>query len=388
VTRAGDCPHCNEFRSKGARFCGACGQNVSGGAITDRCPRCDGYRSRGAAFCGACGRRITKKKLLDIDRNPLFTVTFFTCVLGAIILAVEFICLILSSVDVLNHLDDLRVSLILITPEVVSFYTLGDLEAKVYWIIIILALVASSVYGLIGFFKAFRTSVDDGDETRIENNGLFWASVLFGSTILITIAYNLILGLFGSGIDSSWTDRYSELDMKFMLAEAPFWEEIISRVLLIGVPMTILAILVTGKLRSLRCLLGGFEMSKVAIIFIVFSGLMFGIAHNGGWGVEKVFPTVIQGIALGYLFVRFGLYASIILHFLTDYMSSFSWLGSTAAEGAVMLLLLALGVVALAYVVKKLFRRGTITSLPLFAGWPDKKESGDQFSEGRFGLYP
>jgi hypothetical protein len=372
-----NCPHCEEFRARGARFCGVCGQSVSGESTSDRCPHCDGYRSRGAAFCGACGRRIVKRKLLDVDRNLLFIGAFFACLLGVLILAVEFICLVLSSVDVLNHLDGLRISLILITPEVVSFYTLGNLEAKVYWVVIVLALVASSAYALIEFFKALHTSVDDGDETRIENNGLFWASVLFGSTILITVAYNLIIGLFGSGIDSSWIDDYTDIDLKFLLAEAPFWEEIVSRVLLIGVPMAVLAVLITGKRESFKCLLGGFEMSKVAILFILFSGLMFGIAHNGGWGIEKVFPTVIQGIALGYLFVRFGLYASMILHFLTDYLSAFSWLGTTTAEAIITLMLLALGTAALAYVVKKLFRRGTIGSLPLFAGWPDKRGSGE-----------
>jgi membrane protease YdiL (CAAX protease family) len=59
-------------------------------------------------------------------------------------------------------------------------------------------------------------------------------------------------------------------------------------------------------------------------------------------------PTFICGLALGYLFVRFGLYASIMLHFLIDFLSSFTWvfdgLMADAMLGLFILAMVALGV--------------------------------------------
>jgi hypothetical protein len=343
--------------------------------MTDNCPRCNEFRSKGSQFCGACGQRIPKRNFLDFGNNPLFVGAFFTALLGVLILLVEVICLLLSSVEVLDILDWAHINLVLITPKVISFYTLEGIALKLYWVIIILAILASAVYSIIKFIGALRASNSDGDKGHVENTGLFWAGVLFCATVTFTLAYNLLLMAFGTQIDASWINEYTDTEMKFLLAEAPFWEEIVGRVLLVGVPMTVIALVVTKKANSLKCLLGGFGMSKVAIIFILFSGLMFGFAHDG-WGWEKIPDAAVAGFAMAYLYVRFGLYASIIMHFLTDYLSSFAWLGSPESEAIITLFILGLGLVSLVYLAPKIFRRDAIKTLPLFSSWPDKKESG------------
>ena len=54
---------------------------------------------------------------------------------------------------------------------------------------------------------------------------------------------------------------------------------------------------------------------------MVFSSAMFGIAHSFNWDLYKVLPAFFAGLAMGYLFLKFGLYASIMFHFFTDYLS-------------------------------------------------------------------
>jgi len=56
-------------------------------------------------------------------------------------------------------------------------------------------------------------------------------------------------------------------------------------------------------------------------VFLLFSALMFGLAHISLWDWYKVLPTFFSGLALGYLFLRYGIYASIMMHFFIDYLT-------------------------------------------------------------------
>ena len=52
-------------------------------------------------------------------------------------------------------------------------------------------------------------------------------------------------------------------------------------------------------------------------IFVVISGMFFGIAHyisNGGWGIGKITTATVAGIALGYVYVRHGFHSAVIGH--------------------------------------------------------------------------
>jgi membrane protease YdiL (CAAX protease family) len=137
----------------------------------------------------------------------------------------------------------------------------------------------------------------------------------------------------------------------------------------IGVPMMLISFAVTRKKESLRCLLGGFGMSTTAVVLILISGVIFGLAHSSGWDGQawKILTTAIMGIFLGYLFVRFGLYAAILLHFITDYFQAFYWMGVGALGGLASLLLLGIGLVSLIYIMLRLARsKEAIASLPAF----------------------
>jgi len=147
----------------------------------------------------------------------------------------------------------------------------------------------------------------------------------------------------------------------FAYLEASVWEEVVSRILLIGVPMFILCVLFKGRTGTLcepfedrwsaedvvvpdvsevvpdgaagkkefkwwNYLLGGTGLNYAAVILIVFSSMIFGLAHIPLWGVWKSFQTFIMGMIFGYIFAKYGVYATITLHFLADYLSSISWI--------------------------------------------------------------
>jgi hypothetical protein len=66
---------------------------------------------------------------------------------------------------------------------------------------------------------------------------------------------------------------------------------------------------------------GGFTMGPLEAFFIAGSALMFGLAHVAGWDMFKALPTFIAGLGFGYLFLKVGIHAAILLHFAFDYLS-------------------------------------------------------------------
>ncbi len=110
------------------------------------------------------------------------------------------------------------------------------------------------------------------------------------------------------------------------LASASVYEELVSRLILIGVPMFFIA-LVKNKRGLLKYLLGGYdEWNSSTIFFILLSSVTFGMAHSSGWGSWKVIPTFLGGLLFGYVFVKVGLHGAILMHFATDYLTAFTYL--------------------------------------------------------------
>ena len=108
---------------------------------------------------------------------------------------------------------------------------------------------------------------------------------------------------------------------------------------------------------SWKYLFGGFGFNKKAIVLIFFSAFIFGAGHLQNWGWWKFFPTFVFGLIAGYLFCKYGVYATILLHFLTDYMSAESWFFGTSNATLTALSFFVLSVACIPYTyiyVKKL----------------------------------
>ena len=138
----------------------------------------------------------------------------------------------------------------------------------------------------------------------------------------------------------------------FELANAGVYEEFAFRLLLIGLPMAIgsvaLRILEVNRhgvaggpgaagryiAGAWRYLLGGAvrrDSSKETLVaswaFLIASSAIFGLAHAPGWGWWKVIPAMVAGLGFGYLFLRHGIGAAILAHFVNDYAAALSYEG-------------------------------------------------------------
>jgi hypothetical protein len=157
----------------------------------------------------------------------------------------------------------------------------------------------------------------------------------------------------------------------FDLANASVYEEIVFRLLLMGLPMAIGSVIVrvlevnrgtagngagsAGRYiaGAWRYLLGGAirrespkEAHVAAWAFLFASSSIFGLAHAPGWGLWKVVPAMVAGLGFGYLFLRHGVGAAILAHFVNDYALSLSYegIGGLGLELILTLLFLALAI--------------------------------------------
>ncbi|MFQ6128606.1 MAG: lysostaphin resistance A-like protein [Thermoplasmata archaeon] len=147
------------------------------------------------------------------------------------------------------------------------------------------------------------------------------AGQLFCAYLFFTMAYIFFLGLFGAKITSPEMGDAPLWYVMFELANASVYEEIVTRLAFLGIPMFLIAlgsgIRDRGLLKNLFGGSGNMTTSTWALIIV--SAAVFGAAHIPHWDIYKLVPTFMGGLILGYVYVKRGIWASILFHFAVDY---------------------------------------------------------------------
>ena len=202
-------------------------------------------------------------------------------------------------------------------------------------------------------WNAFRAPLE-AIGTRLKSRsawialGQVWMAVTFFQVVF----YYLVIA---AGINPSSPVNPTPQSAWFWLYEllnAGVYEEFAFRILLIGLPMAIGSVVLriievnrggTGSGPGAagrhiggawRYLIGGAvrrdspkETLVAAWAFLIASSVIFGLAHAPGWGWWKVIPAMVAGLGFGYLFLRHGIAAAILAHFVNDYAAALSYEG-------------------------------------------------------------
>jgi hypothetical protein len=220
-----------------------------------------------------------------------------------------------------------------------------------------------------GFFGTLRKAALDG-YSALFSNPLAAMMVVLGATSLITVLVDT--GQSNAGIQTgSLTGDSFALLVDFTVA--PLLEESTFRFIMLGVPVLLLALFIFRDFsprNALRVLwrpssawdddetdygrttasfadadislfptagLGSLKaraMKPIVYVFLVLSSIMFGYAHyasGAGWGPGKISEAAIAGVALGYLYVKYGFHASVLMHWSVNYVGSiYSFFGQAA----------------------------------------------------------
>ncbi|MCI4371774.1 MAG: CPBP family intramembrane metalloprotease, partial [Thermoplasmata archaeon] len=240
-------------------------------------------------------------------------------------------------------------------PAPVVFYVTQDKAFFVsyYGFVVAVIALAAGYYAVRdreATVKAFRAPLSAiSTRLRIRSTWIAIAQVWMAVTFF-QIAFILLVELFGVQATSpiqpttqtAWLYLYD-------LANAGVYEEFAFRVLLIGVPMALGSLVLrvmevnrggpangagtAGRhiVSAWKYLVGGVlrrdspkETLVAAWAFLVASSAIFGLAHAPGWGSWKVIPAMVAGLGFGYLFLRHGIGAAVLAHFVNDYALSLS----------------------------------------------------------------
>ncbi len=316
------CDRCDECRAEGSRYCAYCGADLK-----EDCPMCQSQRDNGSRYCTFCGKNfceqtagypeepVAKKESVPLIKK--ITAVMMPSI--AILLIIEAGCMLWGIGDVWNWCATGTMRIYGLVPQLVTLTKISGLTLQIAWILIVIAIMAS----LILLTKQSLPSVKDRSKDaaeRITGTPLYTVGVMFGAMLALDVIIMGIQALFGSTVETPEgmdTGRTALGLLQF--ADAAVWEEVIARIVPIGVPMAVAALILKRR-DAPKMLLGGFGMSKLAIVLIVISSFMFGFAHESGWGIAKILPTLASGFLFGYLYVKIGVHASIAMHFLTDYL--------------------------------------------------------------------
>lgn len=218
-------------------------------------------------------------------------------------------------------------------------------------------------------WAAFRAPIDGIGARLRARSGWIAIGQVWMAVTSFQIAVIILLPFLGiktpSPIDIDSRNAWVAL---FELANAGVYEELAYRMLLIGVPMALASAVVrflevnrgtyengpgsAGRYiaGAWRYLIGGVirrdaprETLVVAWALLFASSALFGLAHLPAWGWWKVFPSLVAGLGFGYLFLRHGIGAAMLAHFVNNYAAALTYEGIGGESLEILLGLMLLG---------------------------------------------
>ena len=203
---------------------------------------------------------------------------------------------------------------------------------------------------------------------RISDNGILIATVAFTSVTLLTSLIERVQSTVGVG--SGALPETDPMQTFVGIALAPFTEEIGFRVSTIGLVAVTVLLGRANFAYALKALwhpekyLGIPSPRRNAILTMIYgvaiiSGLMFGLAHilfGAGWQVGKFTTSSVAGIALGFVYIKAGLPAAVLMHWSFNYYRSSYYyfelaIGGTNIQDGMEYLLVIIGAISMAYLV-------------------------------------
>lgn len=316
----------------------------------ERCPECTRWESRGATFCKNCGNLLGPR--ISGKGNDGSSVLYVSMVICAILFSITIVSALVYDC---THFRDVVES---VEPYGIPVYIpLGLDDVTLFWItgnglyvlfLIELAFIAASfTYAIVRFCRRRWETPDD--RPKLTRTGLGATSTILAVCIACSIAYFAIMALIGLTPDVSWMEDMDQNEMAFRLTNAGFSEEMEYRVLLMGLPMMVISGVWLSDKGCWKCLLGGFGTTRIGWILVIISSVMFGLAHESGWGWVKILDAFASGVLLGYVYMEYGLYASVLIHTANDMTGAVTWIfgGVTGSLSIIGLILMGFVIIVL-----------------------------------------
>jgi len=200
--------------------------------------------------------------------------------------------------------------------------SIGDVYV-ILWTFYVIIFVVAILGPKHGFLKSLSQIISFGKYDH-KSNYLISVTKWFSILILISVLINFVQEQFGIVTIPPLADN--DLIQFFYVSLAPLVEEFGFRLILIGVPLFTIYSHKSSAKYFIKCLWnpGTLDIhdSKKAIFLIVFVGIVFGFAHiafGESWSEGKFAQAAASGIILGWVYLRYGFVASLLVHWATNY---------------------------------------------------------------------
>jgi len=200
--------------------------------------------------------------------------------------------------------------------------SIGDVFV-ILWTFYLILFVIAILGPKLGFLKSLSSIISFG-KYEINSNYLINVIKWFSILVLISVLINFIQEQFSIETIPPLVDN--DLIQFFYVSLAPLVEEFGFRLILIGVPLFAIYSHKSSVKHFIKCLWNPSTLDihdyKKAIFLIVFVGVVFGFAHialGESWSEGKFAQATASGIILGWVYLRYGFVASLLIHWATNY---------------------------------------------------------------------
>jgi hypothetical protein len=264
-----------------------------------------------------------KMSKIEYLKTGLDTVCLIAILCYFILILLSVLLIFPSLTLVLPELLNTSWTFFIITPYMIPVFCFKGIFLLIYYSFVVSAILLSFGYmikkegkeALFLYSKFF-------EKTKQNINSFFLIPQMFLGLVFFDYVYNYIIEFTGAAPKTPSFGTTPLWNLMFSLSNASVHEEIVSRILLIGLPLLIVDLFRRRKIKIRKYFLGGnLNIDRTTVFLIIFSSLIFSYAHVFGWDFYKILPVFVTGLALGYLFLKKGIYACIILHFSFNYPS-------------------------------------------------------------------
>ncbi len=310
--------------------CPRCGKEMEGG----RCLWC-AYDSRGESN----GKPSNAERIIERSKHLLKLLTIFSF-LGFLIVNVA--VMLWSAGSIIPETFEAGTVIFVVLIFVIGLFEVTGYSFTIYYIFIISCVVFSFLYlshfNLSDLPRLFKR--DKNGISKIKGSPITRLAFSFSAMMFLYVVYQIILELANVSIRTPGLGDYETWRMIYAITRASVWEELVIRVVYLGLPMMLFAML-KGEKDLKKYLTGGFGLKERFVIWpIIFSAVIFAFAHLASWDIYKMIPTFLAGIFFGYLFAEDGLYSCILFHFAWNYTSVYSRLPTGWIEAVTVLMLI------------------------------------------------
>jgi len=200
--------------------------------------------------------------------------------------------------------------------------SIGD-AFTVLWIFYVVLFTIALLGPKHGFLKSISPIISFG-KFDTTSNYMIGITKWFSILILISALINFIQEAFGIVTIPPLDDN--DLIQFFYVSLAPLIEEFGFRLILLGIPLFALYSDKSSPKYFIKCLwapsLLRIGNNKKALLLIVFVGVFFGFAHIAfaeSWSEGKFAQAAASGIVLGWVYLRYGFVASLLIHWAMNY---------------------------------------------------------------------